>query len=111
MLKEEGYDVVCGSRFVEGGSVENYPLIKLIINRFWNNVFAFLFKLNVKDISNAFKAYRKEVIAKTKPKSKGFEITAEIVLKARIMGQDNRSSCFLEGKRKREIKVCYDKNA
>lgn len=83
---EEGYDVVCGSRFIKGGKIKDYPLIKLIMNRLWNNLFAFLFRMKVKDISNAFKAYKKEVIDKTKPKSKGFEITAEVVLKAYIMG-------------------------
>jgi hypothetical protein len=83
---DEGYDVVCGSRFVRGGKIKDYPLVKLIANRIWNRLFAFLFGLEIRDISNGFKAYRKDVINKTKPKSKGFEITAEIVLKARIQG-------------------------
>jgi len=81
----DGYDVVCGSRFIKGGHLKDYPKVKFSINRLWNEVFAFLFRLKVKDISNAFKAYRKEVITKTKPKSKGFDITAEIVLKAHIL--------------------------
>jgi glycosyltransferase involved in cell wall biosynthesis len=83
---KEGYDVVCGSRFVKGGKIKGYPLTKLIINRLWNNLFAFLFGMKIKDISIAFKAYRKKVIVKIKPNSKGFEITAEIVLKAFIHG-------------------------
>jgi len=81
----EGYDVVCGSRFIKEAYLKDYPKVKFLINRLWNNVFSFLFRLSIKDISNAFKAYRREVIAKTKPKSKGFDITAEIVLKARIL--------------------------
>jgi hypothetical protein len=83
---EQGNDIVCGSRFVEGGKLIDYPPLKLLINRFWNRFFAFLFWMDVKDISNAFKAYRKEVIRKVRPTSKGFEITAEIALKARIEG-------------------------
>jgi glycosyltransferase involved in cell wall biosynthesis len=83
---EEGYDVVVGSRFMKGGSTENYPSMKMVANRAWNNIFAFLFGMKVKDISNAFKAYRAFVIKKVKPRSKGFDITAEIVLKARIAG-------------------------
>ena len=83
---EEGYDVVCGSRFTEKVSITDYPPVKMFVNRLWNNAFAFLFGLRIKDISNAFKAYRALVVKKTKPKSKGFEITAEITLKARIAG-------------------------
>lgn len=83
---KEGYDVVCGSRFVNGGYVKDYPSVKLVINRLWNNVFSFLFGMKIKDISNAFKAYKKEVIETVKPNSKGFEITAEVLLKAHIEG-------------------------
>ena len=83
---DEGYDVVCGSRFTEGGSTTDYPLIKLIINRVWNRFFSFIFGMKIKDISNAFKAYRRFVIDKIEPSSKGFEITAEIALKARVYG-------------------------
>jgi glycosyltransferase involved in cell wall biosynthesis len=80
----EGYDVVCGSRFIEGSSLVNYPKIKMICNRFYNRLFTFLFCLPVNDISNAFKAYRRKVLIAVKPESKGFEITSEIVLKAHI---------------------------
>lgn len=80
----EGYGVVCGSRFIKGGKLFGYPLLKLIANRLYNRLFAFLFHLDIKDISNAFKAYRREVFAATKPESDGFEITSEIVLKAHI---------------------------
>jgi len=81
----DGYDVVCGSRFIKGGHLKDYPKAKFLINRLWNNVFDFLFGLGIKDTSNAFKAYRREVIKKIKPKSNGFDITAEIVLKAHIL--------------------------
>ena len=81
----DGYDVVCGSRFIKGGHLKDYPKAKFLINRLWNNVFDFLFGLGITDTSNAFKAYRREVIKKIKPKSNGFDITAEIVLKAHIL--------------------------
>jgi len=81
----EGFDVVCGSRFIKGSKIIDYPKIKMLCNRLYNRLFAFLFSLHVKDISNAFKAYRKNVIDMTKPKSKNFDITAEILLKAHIL--------------------------
>jgi len=80
----EGYDVVCGSRFIKGGKIIGYPKIKMISNRAYNRFFAFLFRLNVKDISNAFKAYRREVFKSINLESDGFEITSEIVLKAHV---------------------------
>jgi glycosyltransferase involved in cell wall biosynthesis len=80
----EGYDVICGSRFIGNVSIENYPTIKLICNRIYNKAFATFFGLHISDISNAFKAYRRAVINSIKPESRGFEITSEIVLKAHI---------------------------
>lgn len=83
---DEGYDVVCGSRFIKGSKISGYPKIKYFCNRLYNKLFSFLFFLNTNDISNAFKSYRKEVIDTVKPTKKGFEITSEIVLRARING-------------------------
>ena len=80
----EGYDVVCGSRFIKGSKIIGYPKTKMLCNRFYNRLFALLFSLNVKDISNAFKAYRREIFKNIKPESNGFEVTSEIVLKAHI---------------------------
>jgi len=82
----DGYDVVCGSRFIEGSTIAGYPNLKLLCNRIYNRLFAFLFHMKIKDISNAFKAYRKNVLKIAKPKSRGFEITSEIVLKSHIYG-------------------------
>jgi glycosyltransferase involved in cell wall biosynthesis len=82
----DGFDVVCGSRFIKGSKIIGYPRTKMIFNRIYNRLFAFLFSLEVKDISNAFKAYRKSVIDLIKPKSNNFAITAEILLKAKMFG-------------------------
>jgi len=79
-----GFDVVCGSRFIKGSKVVGYPKTKMLFNRFYNRLFAFLFSLDVRDISNAFKAYRKKVIDVIKPKSNNFAITSEILLWAQI---------------------------
>ena len=47
---KEGYDVVCGSRFIAGSKIIGYPKIKMLCNRFYNRLFAFLFFLDVEDI-------------------------------------------------------------
>lgn len=86
---EAGYDVVYGSRFMPGGSVDGYPPVKLFYNRSLNNVIRFLFGISEKDITNAFTAYRREVIEEIGMDtlySESFDITAELPLRATVEG-------------------------
>ncbi|MEK7287851.1 MAG: glycosyltransferase family 2 protein [Elusimicrobiota bacterium] len=85
---EDGYDCVFGSRFIKGSRVENYPFHKLILNRLANRFIQVMFLTRFNDITNAFKAYRREVIEAVQPLvSKRFNITVEIPLKALIRGR------------------------
>jgi glycosyltransferase involved in cell wall biosynthesis len=83
---EEGYDVVCGSRFMKGGRAIGYPFLKFIAHRIYNKFFSFIFGLGLQDFSNAFKAYRRRIFDFMKIESKGFEFNAEVLLKAHILG-------------------------
>lgn len=84
---EEGYDCVFGSRFIAGGSVENYPRFKLIMNRIVNRCIQFMFFCPYNDLTNAFKAYRTEVIQAGFPYCAcHFNITVEMSLGALIRG-------------------------
>jgi dolichol-phosphate mannosyltransferase len=81
----EGYDCVFGSRFIAGSSVENYPLLKLIVNRIVNKCIQWLFWCPFNDLTNAFKAYRTEVIRACGPfRSSHFNLTIEMSLAALI---------------------------
>jgi dolichol-phosphate mannosyltransferase len=83
----EGYDCVFGSRFTKGGGTIDYPLIKLFFNRLANAFVRFMFRHGVNDTTNAFKAYRKEVIEGVRPiLSPHFNITVELPLKAIVRG-------------------------
>lgn len=83
----EGYECVFGSRFIKGGRVRDYPGHKLLINRLANQFVAVLFNLSYNDTTNAFKAYRREVIAGISPLlSHHFNLTVEMPLKAMIRG-------------------------
>lgn len=83
----EGYDCVFGSRFIKGSKVEAYPKVKLILNRLGNKLIQLLFFIKYNDVSNAFKAYRKEVIVAMQPLvSQHFNITVEMPLKSIIRG-------------------------
>lgn len=84
---EEGYECVFGSRFMRQSRVVDYPPIKLLINRVANWFIATLFRLSFNDTTNAFKAYRREVIDGIKPiLSPHFNITVELPLKAIVRG-------------------------
>jgi dolichol-phosphate mannosyltransferase len=83
----EGYDCVFGSRFIKGGGVIDYPRIKLFLNRLANYFLKVLFRIKLNDTTNAFKAYRREVIEGCQPLiAPHFNITVEIPLKAIVRG-------------------------
>ena len=80
-------ECVFGSRFVKGGKVIDYPGHKLFINRLANLFVQVLFGLKYNDCTNAFKAYRREVIEGINPLiSHHFNLTVEIPLKAIVRG-------------------------
>lgn len=80
---KEGYDCVFGSRFIRGAVVKDYPPLKLLFNRLGNTLIQMLFLIRENDITNAFKAYRREVIEQVKPLvSNHFNLSVEIPLKA-----------------------------
>jgi dolichol-phosphate mannosyltransferase len=83
----EGYDCVFGSRFVAGSQIIDYPIPKLILNRLANLFIRLLFRQRFNDFTNAFKLYRREVIAGVQPiLSYHFNLTVELPLKALIRG-------------------------
>jgi dolichol-phosphate mannosyltransferase len=88
-LLEEGYDCAFGSRFMPGAAVHDYPPLKLVINRLVNWCIRMLFRQPYNDTTNAFKAYRREVIDNVQPLlSNHFNLTVELPLKAIIRGHD-----------------------
>jgi dolichol-phosphate mannosyltransferase len=86
-LLEEGYECAFGSRFIHGSVVRDYPRSKLILNRIVNFGIRVLFRHGYNDTTNAFKAYRREVIEAIQPLlSHHFNLTVEIPLKAVVRG-------------------------
>lgn len=84
---EEGFDCAFGSRFIHGGRVSGYPKGKLILNRLVNLGIRILFRHGYNDTTNAFKAYRREVIEHIQPLlSNHFNLTVELPLKAIVRG-------------------------
>ncbi len=86
-ILNDGHDCVFGSRFMKGGGVIDYPWLKLRLNRLANLFIKVLFKIKLNDTTNAFKAYRREVIDGCRPfLSPHFNLTVEIPLKAIVRG-------------------------
>jgi dolichol-phosphate mannosyltransferase len=84
---EEGYDCAFGSRFIRGSTVSDYPKLKFALNRMVNTGIRILFRSGYNDTTNAFKAYRREVIDTVQPLlSNHFNLTVELPLKAIVRG-------------------------
>jgi dolichol-phosphate mannosyltransferase len=86
-LLEEGYECAFGSRFIHGSKVIDYPRSKLVMNRIVNWCIRALFRHGYNDTTNAFKAYRREVVENVQPfLSHHFNLTVELPLKAVVRG-------------------------
>ncbi len=82
----EGYDVVCGSRYIQGGARLGGPGLKSLLSNIGGRSLHFLLDIPTYDIANSFKMYKKKVIDSINIKAKYFEVSMEIVLKAYYSG-------------------------
>lgn len=86
-LMREGYDVVCGSRYMKGGKQIGGPLIKNFLSRIAGVSLKYIAGLPTHDTTNSFKLYRKSMLNSIRIESDGgFEIGMEIVVKAHFAG-------------------------
>ena len=82
LISKNNYDAIFGSRFLSESKIENYPIIKFILNRIFNKFVQLIFFSSYNDFTNAFKIYNKKKILKIFPfESKKFDIFLEIPLK------------------------------
>ncbi len=79
----EGYDIVCASRFIDGGSYEGAPLIKKLIVKFVSFTLTNFTSLPTKDATNGFRLFSKSIVEKFPIRSKkGFTFSIELLAKA-----------------------------
>jgi len=78
----EGYDVVCGCRYIKGGSRLGGSRLKGFLSCLGGWSIHYLLGISTHDITNSFKMYRKKVIESIDIKAGSFEISMEMVLKA-----------------------------
>lgn len=83
----EGYDIVCGSRYMKGGKHLGGPWFKKLLSKTAGISLHYLAGIPVHDVTNSFKMYTKKVLNDIKIESSGgFELGMEVVVKAFIKG-------------------------
>lgn len=83
----EGYNVICGSRYMKGGRQIGGPWLKKLLSRIAGVSLYHLIGLPTHDVTNSFKMYTKEVLENIAIESNGgFELGMEVVLKAFFKG-------------------------
>lgn len=84
---EQGYDLVCGSRYMTGGRQIGGPILKKALSRVVGLSLKYLTGLPTCDVTNSFKLYRKKIVDSFELESDGgFEVGMELVVKAHFGG-------------------------
>ncbi len=87
MLIEKNLDCVFGSRFMNPGSVKDYPKLKMYLNRAGNFLLRLITQKNYDDFTNGFKCYRRDFLRMIGPfVCQQFNLTIEMSLKAIMAG-------------------------
>jgi len=61
---DNGADLAIGSRYVQGGTVRNWPWRRLVLSRSANTYARILLGVDIHDITAGYRAYRREVLEK-----------------------------------------------
>ena len=82
-------DLVVGSRYVNGGGIENWPWYRLLLSRFANFYARTLLRLELRDCTAGFRGYRREVLEGVDPfdvRSSGYSFLEEMAWKVSRAG-------------------------
>jgi dolichol-phosphate mannosyltransferase len=82
-------DVVLGSRYVDGGGVTNWGLLRRLISRGGSFYSRTILGLPYRDLTGGFKCFRREVLAAIDldtVKSNGYSFQVEMTYRAHLMG-------------------------
>ena len=87
--QSESFDLVIGTRWMQGGSVHNWPLHRRLISKLGTTYAAKALKLPFKDLTSGFRIIDRELIQYLLDlgiTSKGYGFQIEMVLRARLIG-------------------------
>ena len=83
---KEGAEVVCASRFMQGGSMVGCPLLKALLVRAGNGALYYLARVPTRDATNGFRLFSRRVITEIPIEStEGFCYSIELLVKAHRM--------------------------
>ncbi|RJP72739.1 MAG: polyprenol monophosphomannose synthase [Candidatus Abyssobacteria bacterium SURF_17] len=83
------FDVVVGSRYLNGISVVNWPIRRLFISFFANNYARFITGLPVRDCTSGFCCYKREVLERINldaVRARGYSFLVEMKYRAHELG-------------------------
>lgn len=81
-----GYDIVFGSRYMKGGSRGDLGALKAMLSAGYTYLAGLIFGIKIHDITNAFRAFKKEVFNNIKLESNDFAISPEFAIKSHLKG-------------------------
>lgn len=86
---EAGADVAVGSRYVAGGGVVDWPLRRRLLSRWGNRYTAAALRLDVRDCTSGFRAYRTPALRQAQPDAttaEGYAFLTEMLRRLRASG-------------------------
>lgn len=79
----EGYHVVCPSRFIKSGEMKGVPLLKGVLTKFASFIIYNFSTFPIKDATNSFRLFSRDLLSQiTFESNKGFTLSFEITAKA-----------------------------
>ena len=85
----ERYDLVIGSRYLNGVSVVNWPLHRIVLSAFANRYIRLITGLAPRDCTSAYRAWRREMLQKLpleSSRSSGYAFLPEMLVEAARRG-------------------------
>ncbi|MGA1158957.1 MAG: dolichol-phosphate mannosyltransferase, partial [Candidatus Nanopelagicaceae bacterium] len=90
-LLEVETDLVIGSRWVNGGGIENWSKSRELLSRFANKYVQFMLRLDIADATGGFRVYSSNLLRRIdfqSIKSEGYTFQIEMVRAARRIGAE-----------------------
>jgi len=85
----DGHDMAIGTRWIPGGSVVNWPVIRQLISRIGTGYARFALRLDLRDITSGYRAFHREVLENidlNSIHSQGYCFQIEVALRAHRTG-------------------------
>ena len=86
---DAGAELVIGSRYLEGGRVENWPMHRVMLSGFANSYIRAVTGLRVRDCTSGFRCWRRTALARLQLdaiRSEGYAFLTEVIFQAAAAG-------------------------